>query len=76
MSMERLKNTALVCCLFIVLVVIFSSYFRATEVGTFFRSTRGNASSGARLQSTCSEKGRHWISESRHRTKGHAPTNE
>ena len=36
MSMERLKNAALVFCLFIVLVVIFSSYFRASEVGTFF----------------------------------------
>jgi hypothetical protein len=29
--MERLKNAALVFCLFIVLVVIFSSYFRASE---------------------------------------------
>ena len=34
--MERVKNAALVFCLFIVLLVIFSSYFRANEVGTFF----------------------------------------
>ena len=40
MSVERLKNTALVFCLFIVLVVIFSSYFRASEVGTFFGHLR------------------------------------
>jgi hypothetical protein len=41
MSMERLKNAALVFCLFIVLVVIFSSYFRANEVGTFFGALAG-----------------------------------
>ena len=41
MSMERLKNAALVFCLFIVLVVIFSSYFRASEVGTFFGALAG-----------------------------------
>jgi hypothetical protein len=34
--MERLKNTGLVLCLFVVLLVVFSSYFRANEVGTFF----------------------------------------
>jgi hypothetical protein len=39
--MERLKNAALVFCLFIVLVVIFSSYFRASEVGTFFGALAG-----------------------------------
>ena len=36
MSMERLKNAVLVFCLFIVLVVIFSSCFRASQVGAFF----------------------------------------
>ena len=41
MRMERLKNAALVVCLFIVLVVIFSSYFRASEVGTFFGALAG-----------------------------------
>jgi hypothetical protein len=41
MSMEQLKNAALVFCLFIVLVVIFSSYFRASEVGTFFGALAG-----------------------------------
>ena len=41
MNMERLKNAALVFCLFIVLVVIFSSYFRAGEVGTFFGALAG-----------------------------------
>ena len=41
MRMERLKNAALVFCLFIVLVVIFSSYFRASEVGTFFGALAG-----------------------------------
>ena len=41
MSMERLKNAVLVFCLFIVLVVIFSSYFRASEVGTFFGALAG-----------------------------------
>jgi hypothetical protein len=39
--MERLKNAALVLCLFIVLIVIFSSYFRASEVGTFFGALAG-----------------------------------
>ena len=41
MRMERLKNAALVFCLFIVLVVIFSSYFGAKEVGTFFGALAG-----------------------------------
>jgi hypothetical protein len=39
--MERLKNAALIFCLFIVLAVIFSSCFRATEVGTFFGAVAG-----------------------------------
>ena len=41
MRMERLKNAALIFCLFIVLVVIFSSYFRAGEVGAFFGALAG-----------------------------------
>lgn len=41
MRMERLKNAALIFCLFIVLVVIFSSYFHAGEVGTFFGALAG-----------------------------------
>jgi hypothetical protein len=39
--MERVKNGALVFCLFIVLLVIFSSYFRANEVGAFFGALAG-----------------------------------
>jgi hypothetical protein len=39
--MERLKNTGLVFCLFVVLLVIFASYFRANEVGTFFGALAG-----------------------------------
>jgi len=39
--MERLKNTGLVLCLFVVLLVIFGSYFRANEVGTFFGALAG-----------------------------------
>ena len=39
--MERVKNAALVFCLFIVLLVIFSSYFRANEVGAFFGALAG-----------------------------------
>lgn len=39
--MERLKNTGLVFCLFIVLLVIFSSYFRATASGSFFGALTG-----------------------------------
>ncbi len=34
--MRRMKNAALIFCLFIVLLVIFSSYFRASAVGTLF----------------------------------------
>ena len=41
MKMERLKNAALVFCLVIVLVIIFSSYFRASEVSTFFGALAG-----------------------------------
>ena len=41
MRMEQLKNAVLVFCLFIVLVVIFSSYFRANEVGAFFGALAG-----------------------------------
>ena len=41
MTMECLKNAALVLCLFIVLVVIFSSYFRASEFGTFVGALAG-----------------------------------
>jgi hypothetical protein len=39
--MERVKNAALVFCLFVVLLVVFSSYFRANEVGTFFGALAG-----------------------------------
>ena len=39
--MERVKNAALVFCLFIVLLVIFSSYFRSTAVGSFFGALAG-----------------------------------
>jgi len=39
--MERLKNIGLVLCLFVVLLVIFSSYFRANEVGTVFGALAG-----------------------------------
>jgi len=39
--MERVKNAGLVFCLFVVLLVIFSSYFRATELGTFFGALAG-----------------------------------
>ena len=35
-AMERIKNAGLVFCLFVVLLVIFSSYFRANELGTLF----------------------------------------
>src|SRR5437773_12537412 len=40
-AMERLKNTGLVLCLFVVLLVIFSSYFRANEVASFFGALAG-----------------------------------
>jgi hypothetical protein len=39
--MERVKNAALVFCLFTVLLVIFSSYFRATAAGSFFGALAG-----------------------------------
>jgi hypothetical protein len=39
--MERVKNAALVFCLFVVLLVVFSSYFRANELGTFFGALAG-----------------------------------
>ena len=39
--MERVKNAGLVFCLFVVLLVILSSYFRATELGTFFGALAG-----------------------------------
>jgi hypothetical protein len=39
--MERVKNASLVICLFVVLLVIFASYFRATEVGAFFGALAG-----------------------------------
>jgi hypothetical protein len=39
--MERLKNASLILCLFIVLAVIFSSYFRASAVGTLFGALAG-----------------------------------
>ena len=35
-AMERIKNVGLVFCLFVVLLVIFSSYSRANELGTLF----------------------------------------
>ncbi len=40
-AMERVKNAGLVFCLFVVLLVIFSSYFRATELGTYFGALAG-----------------------------------
>ena len=40
-AMERVKNAGLVFCLFVVLLVIFNSYFRATELGTFFGALAG-----------------------------------
>jgi len=39
--MERLKNAALIYCLFIVLLVIFSSCFRATATAAFFGALAG-----------------------------------
>ena len=39
--MGRVKNASLVACLFIVLLVIFASYFRATEVGAFLGALAG-----------------------------------
>ena len=40
-AMERIKNAGLIFCLFVMLLVIFSSYFRATELGTFFGALAG-----------------------------------
>jgi hypothetical protein len=40
-AIERVKNAALVFCLFIVLLVVFSSYFRANGVGTLFGALAG-----------------------------------
>ncbi len=39
--MERAKNAGLVLCLFVVLLVIFSSYFRANAAGAFFGALAG-----------------------------------
>ena len=39
--MKRMKNAALVLCLFVVLLVIFSSYLRANVVGAFFGALAG-----------------------------------
>ncbi len=39
--MGRVKNASLVVCLFVVLLVIFASYFRATELGAFFGALAG-----------------------------------
>jgi len=39
--MERLKNAGLVFCLFVVLLVVFSSYFRANEVGALCGALAG-----------------------------------
>jgi hypothetical protein len=39
--MGKLKDAGLIFCLFIVLVVIFKSYFRAGEVGRFFGALAG-----------------------------------
>jgi hypothetical protein len=39
--MERMKNASLILCLFIVLLVIFNSYFRANPIGTFFGALAG-----------------------------------
>jgi hypothetical protein len=39
--MERLKNAGLVFCLFVVLVVIFSSCFRASGTDTLFGALAG-----------------------------------
>jgi len=39
--MERLKNASLILCLFIVLAVIFSAYFRAGAVGTLSGALAG-----------------------------------
>jgi hypothetical protein len=40
-AMERAKNAGLVFCLFVVLLVIFSSYFRTNELGTLVGALAG-----------------------------------
>ena len=40
-AMERAKNAGLVFCLFVVLLVVFSSSFRANELGTLFGALTG-----------------------------------
>src|SRR6266852_4653627 len=40
-AMERVKNTGLVFCLFVVLLVVFSSFSRANELGTFSGALAG-----------------------------------
>ena len=39
--MKRMKNAALVFCLFVVLLVIFGSYLRANGVAAFFGALAG-----------------------------------
>ena len=39
--MERVKNVALVVCVFVVLLVVFASNFRATETGALFGALAG-----------------------------------
>lgn len=39
--MERIKNAGLVFCLFVFLLVIFSSYFRANELGSLCGALTG-----------------------------------
>lgn len=39
--MERIKNAGLVFCLFVCLLVIFSSYFRANELGSLCGALTG-----------------------------------
>ncbi len=39
--MKRLKDTGLVICVFVVLLVVFGSCFRATPAGTFFGALAG-----------------------------------
>lgn len=40
-SVRRVKDATLVCCVFIVLVVIFGSCFQATPAGAFFGALAG-----------------------------------
>jgi hypothetical protein len=39
--MERVKNACLVLCVFVVLLVIFGSYFRANEIGALCGALAG-----------------------------------